>query len=139
VWRWRPPWRTTPGSERYAGGPGGDRHGREFGHRARHGARSRLGGCEGCRRRPPRARGRRRRCRDRGSGRGAVFVRTDVTKEADVERLIETALRAYGRLDVAFNNAGTDTMDGVSTSTAVTELEEADWDRIIDVDLKGCG
>jgi NAD(P)-dependent dehydrogenase (short-subunit alcohol dehydrogenase family) len=53
--------------------------------------------------------------------------------------LIETALRAYGRLDVAFNNAGTDTMDGVSTSTAVTELEEADWDRIIDVDLKGCG
>jgi NAD(P)-dependent dehydrogenase (short-subunit alcohol dehydrogenase family) len=73
------------------------------------------------------------------AGGGAVFVRTDVTKEADVERLIETALRAYGRLDVAFNNAGTDTMDGVSTSTAVTELEEADWDRIIDVDLKGCG
>jgi NAD(P)-dependent dehydrogenase (short-subunit alcohol dehydrogenase family) len=71
------------------------------------------------------------------AGGGAVFVRTDVTKEADVERLIETALRAYGRLDVAFNNAGTDTTDGVSTSTAVTELEEADWDRIIDVDLKG--
>jgi hypothetical protein len=73
------------------------------------------------------------------AGGGAVFVRTDVTKEADVERLIETALRAYGRLDVAFNNTGTDTMDGVSTSTAVTELKEADWDRIIDVDLKGCG
>ena len=46
-------------------------------------------------------------------------------------------MRAYGRLDIAFNNAGADTTSGVSKSTAVTELEEADWDRIIDVNLKG--
>jgi NAD(P)-dependent dehydrogenase (short-subunit alcohol dehydrogenase family) len=71
------------------------------------------------------------------AGGGAVFVQTDVAKEADVERMVETALRAYGRLDIAFNNAGADTMGGVSTSTAVTELEEADWDRIVDVNLKG--
>jgi NAD(P)-dependent dehydrogenase (short-subunit alcohol dehydrogenase family) len=71
------------------------------------------------------------------SGGGAVFVRTDVVEEADVERMVETALRSYGRLDIAFNNAGADTMGGVSTSTAVTELEEADWDRIVGVNLKG--
>lgn len=71
------------------------------------------------------------------AGGGAVFVRTDVAKEADVELMVETALRSYGRLDIAFNNAGTDSMGGVSTSTTVTQLEEADWDRILDVNLKG--
>jgi NAD(P)-dependent dehydrogenase (short-subunit alcohol dehydrogenase family) len=71
------------------------------------------------------------------SGGGAVFVRTDVVEEADVERMVQTALRSYGRLDIAFNNAGADTMGGVSRSTAVTELEEADWDRIVGVNLKG--
>ena len=71
------------------------------------------------------------------AGGGALFVRTDVAKEAGAERMVETTMRAYGRLDIAFNNAGADTTSGVSKSTAVTELEEADWDRIIDVNLKG--
>ena len=71
------------------------------------------------------------------AGGRAIFARTDVAKEADVERMVETALQAYGRLDIAFNNAGADTMGGVSRSTTVTDLEEADWDRIIDVNLKG--
>jgi NAD(P)-dependent dehydrogenase (short-subunit alcohol dehydrogenase family) len=71
------------------------------------------------------------------AGGAATFVRTDVAKEADVERMVETALGAYGRLDVAFNNAGADTTSGVSKGTAVTELVEADWDRILDVNLKG--
>jgi NAD(P)-dependent dehydrogenase (short-subunit alcohol dehydrogenase family) len=73
------------------------------------------------------------------AGGGASFVRTDVAKEADVQRMVETALRAYGRLDIAFNNAGADTTSGVLKSTAVTELEEADCDHIIDVNLKGAG
>ena len=46
------------------------------------------------------------------AGGGATFVRTDVAKEADVKRMVETALRAYGRLDMAFNNAGADTASG---------------------------
>jgi NAD(P)-dependent dehydrogenase (short-subunit alcohol dehydrogenase family) len=71
------------------------------------------------------------------AGGEALFVRTDVAKEADTERMVETALRTYGRLDIAFNSAGADTMGGVSKSTAVSELEEADWDRIVDVNLKG--
>ena len=71
------------------------------------------------------------------AGREATFVKTDVAKEADVESMVETTLRTYGRLDIAFNNAGANTMGGVSKGTAVIELEEADWDRIIDVNLKG--
>ena len=71
------------------------------------------------------------------AGGEATFVQTDVAKEADIERMVETALRTYGRLDIGFNNAGADTMGGVSKSTVVTELEEADWDRIMDVNLKG--
>jgi NAD(P)-dependent dehydrogenase (short-subunit alcohol dehydrogenase family) len=41
-----------------------------------------------------------------GSGGEAVFVATDVTREGEVKNLISGALDAYGRLDVAFNNAG---------------------------------
>jgi len=43
-------------------------------------------------------------CRDLGAE--ALAVRTDVTREEDVERLVRTALDRYGRLDAAFNNAG---------------------------------
>jgi NAD(P)-dependent dehydrogenase (short-subunit alcohol dehydrogenase family) len=50
----------------------------------------------------------------------ALFVRTDVAKEDDIERMVQITLRAYGGLDIAFNNAGADSMGGVSKSTAVT-------------------
>jgi NAD(P)-dependent dehydrogenase (short-subunit alcohol dehydrogenase family) len=50
----------------------------------------------------------------------ALFVRTDVAKKDHVERMVQITLRAYGRLDIAFNNAGAGTMGGVSKSTAVT-------------------
>ena len=42
----------------------------------------------------------------RALGAEAVFVRADVTEEADIRRVIDEAIRRYGRLDVAFNNAG---------------------------------
>ena len=40
------------------------------------------------------------------SGSQALAIKTDVTREDDVARLVETAVERYGRLDVAFNNAG---------------------------------
>jgi NAD(P)-dependent dehydrogenase (short-subunit alcohol dehydrogenase family) len=67
----------------------------------------------------------------RRSGGVACFQRTDVSKAADVKSLVERAVSEYGALHVAVNNAA------VSPDTHVIwELDEAEWDRVIAVDLK---
>jgi len=68
----------------------------------------------------------------RRHGGRATFVATDVSRDADVRKLVDSALASYGRLDVAFNNAGT---EGVVRP--ITELGEADWTSTIDINLKG--
>ena len=68
----------------------------------------------------------------RAAGGEAVFVRCDVTREAEVKVLMERTLGAYGRLDYAFNNAGISPSDDDSIET--TELPA--WDRVQDVNLK---
>ncbi len=65
------------------------------------------------------------------TGGGAVFVRCDVSKAEQVQALIEATRAAYGRLDGAFNNAG---IGGVMAPLA--EQSEADWDAVINVNLK---
>jgi NAD(P)-dependent dehydrogenase (short-subunit alcohol dehydrogenase family) len=62
----------------------------------------------------------------------AAFVRADVSQATEVEALISETIRRFGRLDAAFNNAGT---EGAVASTV--ELAEADWDRVIATNLKG--
>ncbi len=62
----------------------------------------------------------------------AIFVRTDVSKAAEVERLINITVKTYGRLDCAHNNAG---IEGVIARTA--ECTEENWDRTISINLKG--
>jgi NAD(P)-dependent dehydrogenase (short-subunit alcohol dehydrogenase family) len=66
------------------------------------------------------------------AGGTARFVRTDVTVAADVERLVRTAVDAYGRVHVAFNNAGI-----LPPTGPLLEQSEADWERTIAVDLTG--
>lgn len=66
------------------------------------------------------------------AGGTGLFVRTDVTVDADVERLVRTAVDTYGRLDVAFNNAGV-----LPPTGPLLEQSEADWDKTLAVDLKG--
>lgn len=66
------------------------------------------------------------------AGGTGLFVRTDVTVDADVERLVRTAVDTYGRLDVAFNNAGV-----LPPTGPLLEQTEADWDKTLAVDLKG--
>lgn len=61
----------------------------------------------------------------------AMFVRADVSKLDQVAALVETTMKAYGRLDCAFNNAG---IEGVMTPTH--ETTEENWDRVIAVNLK---
>jgi NAD(P)-dependent dehydrogenase (short-subunit alcohol dehydrogenase family) len=60
-----------------------------------------------------------------------LFIPADVTKEKDWQRVMETVEKAYGHLDIQFNNAGTNLFK------PATEVEEADWDRIISLNLKG--
>lgn len=68
----------------------------------------------------------------KGDGGRAVFVRCDIAKAADVEALVASAVKTYGRLDCAFNNAG---IIGKLARTA--EETEENFDRIILIDLKG--
>jgi NAD(P)-dependent dehydrogenase (short-subunit alcohol dehydrogenase family) len=67
------------------------------------------------------------------AGAKALFVRTDVSKEADCVRMVGAATKAYARLDVAFNNAGI----MASYGEKLHESTEEDWDRLMAVNLKG--
>ena len=62
----------------------------------------------------------------------ATFVETDVSEYDDVEAMVETAVDTYGGLDCAFNNAG---IEGEDEPASEQPLEN--WDRVIDVNLKG--
>ncbi len=62
----------------------------------------------------------------------AVAVRGDVRRAGEVAAMVATAVRRFGRLDVFVNNAG------VQTWTPLVDLSEADWDLVIDTNLKGC-
>lgn len=68
----------------------------------------------------------------RNSGADALPVKTDVSRASDVENMVEKAIAAFGRLDCAFNNAG---IEGVMAPTA--EITEQNWDRTLDINLKG--
>lgn len=65
------------------------------------------------------------------AGGEAIFVKTDVSKAAEVETLVNKTVDIYGRLDCAFNNAG------IPSTGLLTDVLEEDWDRVIDVNLKG--
>ncbi len=68
----------------------------------------------------------------RGMGREAFAVQADVGVAADVDRMFAQALERFPRLDILVNNAG------VQTWKPLLDLTEAEWDRIIDTNLKGC-
>jgi NAD(P)-dependent dehydrogenase (short-subunit alcohol dehydrogenase family) len=68
----------------------------------------------------------------RTAGGEGLFVRTDVSNASEVETLIQKTVERFGRLDVAFNNAG---IEGVWVPIA--RQSEEDWDRTIDINLKG--
>jgi len=61
---------------------------------------------------------------------GQVAVRADVTRREDIERIVEEPYRRWGRLDVLFNNAG------VIRVQPMLEVTEAEWDRVMAVNLR---
>lgn len=66
------------------------------------------------------------------AGGTASFVRADVSKAADVEAMVQAAVERYGRLDCAVNNAGVS-----PDNEPLADLIEAEWDRVIGINLKG--
>jgi len=68
----------------------------------------------------------------RSKGGNAMFVPTDVSKPADIRTLFDRHLRAYGQLDVLFNNAAY-----AGSDKLITETSEADFDLIVSTNYKG--
>src|SRR5579863_4169920 len=68
----------------------------------------------------------------RGEGADGFFVRTDVSKASDVQALIQDTVAKYGRLDIAFNNAGIE-----GALAPIIRQSEEDFDRTISINLKG--
>ncbi|HEY9626143.1 MAG TPA: SDR family oxidoreductase [Coleofasciculaceae cyanobacterium] len=66
------------------------------------------------------------------AGGEAIFVQADVTKEADVQAMVDKAVDVFGRLDIAFNNAGI-----IGENSSLVEQTEAEYDRIMNVNVKG--
>lgn len=65
------------------------------------------------------------------AGGAATFIKTDVTNELEVAALVSAVVAQFGRLDYAFNNAGIEGQGG-----PLTDLTEANWDQLIDGNLK---
>jgi NAD(P)-dependent dehydrogenase (short-subunit alcohol dehydrogenase family) len=67
----------------------------------------------------------------KNAGGEAIYVKADVSKEEDVKRFVEETVKAFGKLDIIFNNAG------IYVPGNAEEQKTEDWDRIIDVNLRG--
>ena len=65
------------------------------------------------------------------TGGEAIFVRLDVTSEADWERAVSTAVQRFGRLDVLVNNAG------ILVSSTIEDMPVEMWDQVMYVNAKG--
>jgi NAD(P)-dependent dehydrogenase (short-subunit alcohol dehydrogenase family) len=68
----------------------------------------------------------------RAAGGEGLFVKTDVSKASEVDALVRKTVEKFGRLDVAFNNAGIE-----GAWVPIVRQSEEDFDRIISVNLKG--
>ncbi|WP_339610968.1 glucose 1-dehydrogenase [uncultured Planktosalinus sp.] len=62
----------------------------------------------------------------------ASAIKTDVSDAKSVEHMVAHALNVFGRLDFAINNAGIE-----GQLNMITDLEEDDWDQVLDINLKG--
>jgi 3-oxoacyl-[acyl-carrier protein] reductase len=67
----------------------------------------------------------------KAQGGDATSIQGDVSRSADVRELVRATMDRYGRVDILVNNAG------VMVSKSVLDTTEDDWDRTIDVNLKG--
>lgn len=71
-----------------------------------------------------------------GNGGIALFIKTDISKSAEVNKMIDNVIAKYGGIDILINNAG------ILADAQLIKMTEEEWDRVIDINLKGiflCG
>ena len=68
----------------------------------------------------------------RDAGGRAIFVKADAASEDEVSHMVDAAIRAFGQVDVLYNNAGIMPVEDGS----VTDITGATWDKVMDVNLK---
>ena len=61
----------------------------------------------------------------------AIAVKCDVTKKEEIDQMIQAAVKEWGKLDILVNNAG------IAEFVPFMEMTEAEWDKTIDINLKG--
>jgi NAD(P)-dependent dehydrogenase (short-subunit alcohol dehydrogenase family) len=61
----------------------------------------------------------------------ATGMRVDVTKQDDVQQMVQTTLQEHGKIDILVNNAG------ILLMAPAERMTEQDWDRVMAVNLKG--
>lgn len=66
------------------------------------------------------------------AGGQAIATRTDISKKADVDAMVAATLEAFGTVDILVNNAGIE-----ATPCLAHEMPEAQWDRVLGINLKG--
>jgi 3-oxoacyl-[acyl-carrier protein] reductase len=67
----------------------------------------------------------------REMGKKAIYVKVDITNQGQIKNLASTTLKEFGKIDILVNNAG------IFSNRPILELEEDEWDRVLDVNLKG--
>ena len=65
------------------------------------------------------------------AGNRALFVETDVSNSKDVENMVDKTIKEFGKVDILVNNAG------LLIKKPILEMTEEDWDRVLDINLKG--
>ncbi len=67
----------------------------------------------------------------KSAGGEAIAVKCDVTKKQEIEKMVKDTLDKFGKIDILVNNAG------IAESKAFLEMTEEEWDRTLDINLKG--
>jgi NAD(P)-dependent dehydrogenase (short-subunit alcohol dehydrogenase family) len=68
-------------------------------------------------------------------GRKAIAVKADITNGAEIEKMTEAAIKEFGRIDILVNNAGG--VPGTAGRGNSDNITVAEWDRVVDLNLKG--
>jgi 3-oxoacyl-[acyl-carrier protein] reductase len=67
-------------------------------------------------------------------GRESLAIKADVSRRAEVDAMVARTVEEFGKIDILVNNAGG---TGLAKDSAIEDTSEEDWDRIVDINLKG--